>query len=154
MNVQGWFLLWLTSLIFLQRDSQESSTPWFESINSLVLSLLQGPNLTSSHHLGVLLKSPHASLGLRSLLFLISCHGACGILVPQPGIEPAPPVVEARSLEHWTSWEVPSSLPLNSLLSKFWPLSADRYHFPSSTSSTKCTERCSSVSCACCSNEI
>ena len=26
------------------------------------------------------------------------CHKACRILVPRPGIEPAPPVVEARSL--------------------------------------------------------
>ena len=27
---------------------------------------------------------------------------ACRILVPRPGIEPSPPVVEARSLNHWT----------------------------------------------------
>ena len=32
---------------------------------------------------------------------------ACGILVPQPGIEPVPPAVEAQSLNHWTSREVP-----------------------------------------------
>ena len=25
------------------------------------------------------------------------CHGACGILVPQPGVEPAPPAVEVQS---------------------------------------------------------
>ena len=28
---------------------------------------------------------------------------ACGILVPQPGIKPTPPSVEAQSLNHWTS---------------------------------------------------
>ena len=32
---------------------------------------------------------------------------ACGILVPRTGIEPAPPAVEARSLNHWTAREVP-----------------------------------------------
>ena len=30
-----------------------------------------------------------------------------GILVPQPGIEPTPPAVEAQSLNHWTTREVP-----------------------------------------------
>ena len=32
---------------------------------------------------------------------------ACGILVPQPGIKPAPPAVEAQSLNHWITREVP-----------------------------------------------
>ena len=32
---------------------------------------------------------------------------ACGILVPQPGIEPVPPALEAQSLNHWTAREVP-----------------------------------------------
>ena len=32
---------------------------------------------------------------------------ACGILVPQPGIEPVPPAVEAQSLNHQTTREVP-----------------------------------------------
>ena len=31
---------------------------------------------------------------------------AYGILVPRPWIEPLPPVVEAWSLNHWTSREV------------------------------------------------
>ena len=35
------------------------------------------------------------------------CHVACGILVPQPGVEPAPPAVEVQSLNHWTTKEVP-----------------------------------------------
>ena len=34
-------------------------------------------------------------------------HMACGILVPQPGIEPVPPVVEAWSPNHWTAREFP-----------------------------------------------
>ena len=37
------------------------------------------------------------------------CHTACGILVPCPGIEPMLPELEAWSLNHWTTREVPSS---------------------------------------------
>ena len=49
MNIQGWFPLEWTGLISLQpRDSQESSpAPQFESIDSLAISLLYGPTLTS-----------------------------------------------------------------------------------------------------------
>ena len=52
MNIQGLFPLGLTGLIsLLPRDSQESSpTPHFKSINSLVLSLLYGPTLTSMRY--------------------------------------------------------------------------------------------------------
>ena len=32
-----------------------------------------------------------------------------GILVPQPGIEPTPPAMEARNPNHWTAKEVPKS---------------------------------------------
>ena len=50
-NIQGWFPLGWTGWISLQaRDSQESSpTPQFKSINSLALSLLHSPTLTSIH---------------------------------------------------------------------------------------------------------
>ena len=34
-------------------------------------------------------------------------HRACRILVPQPGIEPAPPAVQVQSLNPWTAREVP-----------------------------------------------
>ena len=34
-------------------------------------------------------------------------HTACRILVPRPGIEPAPPAMKAQSLNHWTTREVP-----------------------------------------------
>ena len=34
---------------------------------------------------------------------------ACGILVPRPGIEPAPPALEAQSLNHWTAREAPQA---------------------------------------------
>ena len=34
---------------------------------------------------------------------------ACGILAPQPGIEPAPPALEG-GLNHWTAREVPDFL--------------------------------------------
>ena len=40
-------------------------------------------------------------------MFFWPCLMACGILVPRPGIEPVSPAVEARSLNHWTSRDVP-----------------------------------------------
>ena len=51
MIIQGWIPLGLTGLIsLLPKDSQESSTaPRFDNINSLALSLLYGPTLTSMH---------------------------------------------------------------------------------------------------------
>ena len=36
-----------------------------------------------------------------------SPHAACGILVPWPGIEPAPPTLEVWHLNHWATREVP-----------------------------------------------
>ena len=55
------------------------------------------------------------TLGFYFILFhFMPCpampHTACGILVPYPGIEPMPPALEARSLNHWTTGEVPSIL--------------------------------------------
>ena len=55
MNIQAWFPLGLTVLIFFcsPRDSQESSpAPQFKSINSLALSLIYGPILTSIQTIG------------------------------------------------------------------------------------------------------
>ena len=50
MNIQDYFPLGLTWSPCSPRDSQESSpTPQFKSVNSLVLSLLYGPTLTSIH---------------------------------------------------------------------------------------------------------
>ena len=50
MNSQDWFPLGLAASPCSPRDSQESSpTPQFKSINSLVLSFLYSPTLTSIH---------------------------------------------------------------------------------------------------------
>ena len=51
MNIQGWFPIdWLVWSFCCPRDSQESSPALeFKSINSLALSLLYVPNLTSTH---------------------------------------------------------------------------------------------------------
>ena len=64
-----------------------------------------------------------------STFFFFFCpyHEACWILVPQPGIEPVPPAVEAWSLSHWAASEVPCGwcflYPKKSLLT----LSLKRY---------------------------
>ena len=56
----------------------------------------------------------HAELKLVFICWLLPT--AYGILVPWPGIEPLPPAVEAWSLNHWTSEEVPELKLLCSLL--------------------------------------
>ena len=38
--------------------------------------------------------------------FFWLCCVACRILAPRPGLEPTPPALEARSLNHWTAREV------------------------------------------------
>ena len=43
---------------------------------------------------------------LKNLKKFWPCHMACGILVPQSGIEPMPPAVEVWSPNHWTAREV------------------------------------------------
>ena len=51
-NIKGWFLLGLSGLILLpSKGLSQGSSPasQFKSIDSLVLSLLYGPNLTSIH---------------------------------------------------------------------------------------------------------
>ena len=39
-------------------------------------------------------------------IYFWPCSAACGILVPWPGIEPAPSAVKARSPNHWTTREL------------------------------------------------
>ena len=46
------------------------------------------------------------SLKKKFFFLIYAHHEACGILVPQPGVEPMPPAVEAWSLSHWTTREV------------------------------------------------
>ena len=48
---------------------------------------------------------PKAS-GLFIYLFIFGCE-ACGILVPWPEIKPVPLALEAQSLNHWTTREIP-----------------------------------------------
>ena len=42
---------------------------------------------------------------LFCFVFLLCCT-ACGILLPQAGIEPMPPALGAQSLDHWAAREV------------------------------------------------
>ena len=39
--------------------------------------------------------------------FFVNLRYLGGILVPQPGIEPQPPALEAQILNHWPTREVP-----------------------------------------------
>ena len=49
---------------------------------------------------------PTSNVGEWWGFFWLHCM-ACGILVPQPVIKPAPPTVKAQRLNHWTAREVP-----------------------------------------------
>ena len=40
-------------------------------------------------------------------IYFWPCRATCGILVPQPGIEPVPHAVEAQSPNFWTAREFP-----------------------------------------------
>ena len=69
--------------------------------------------MVSRSTLGVFLPSTlsftYFFIFLIFILFYFWPHRtACGILVPRPGIEPVPPAVEARCLNHWTAREVPN----------------------------------------------
>ena len=56
-----------------------------------------------------------------SFFFFKLCPEACRILLPQPGIEPALPSLEARGPNHWTAREVPFH-PLILGVLKLWDL--------------------------------
>ena len=73
-----------------------------------------GPILMTSSSLNYLCKG----LMFLFLFFFLPHCTACRILVPRPGIEPVPSAVEAWSLNHWTTREVPKGLCLNEVT--FW----------------------------------
>ena len=46
---------------------------------------------------------------------------ACGVLVPQPGIEPMPLALAVQSLNHWTTRDIPKNNKILKLQKKeFW----------------------------------
>ena len=78
--------------VLLTRDSS-----WFMEILALALHVPTVANLTSS---------PPLQQFCTSYFFFWLCHMACGILVPQPGIEPAPSAVQVWRPNHWTAREL------------------------------------------------
>ena len=65
-------------------------------------------------------------------------HETCGILVPQPGIEPLSPALVAQRLNQWTAREVPQILFPSPLTAQY--------------SLQPC--RCIVVGCCCCSQKV
>ena len=51
-------------------------------------------------------------------LFILLCHGACGILIPQPGIELMPPAVGPWNSNHCTTREFPMILHFHCVFGK------------------------------------
>ena len=73
------------------------------------MNLLVGHEVTFFPHLSFFL---FFSFFLSFFFFFLTfgCRAAGRILVSQPGIKPAPPALEAMSLNHWTDKEVPPTL--------------------------------------------
>ena len=70
-------------------------SPWFSTSHILVLPAPESAQRQRSPQLAFILLS-----------FFWPCYGACRILVPQRGIEPMSPALEAWNLNPWTIWEV------------------------------------------------
>ena len=66
----------------------------------------------------------HQTIVNKEIGFFCFCfwprHAACGILVPQSRIGPAPPALEVQSLNHWTTREVPKEIVLKWHLWKYF----------------------------------
>ena len=84
--------------------SSQQTKPTFPSLTLTVLhhhSSIYFSSLFSPMYLGHPCSSP-------SCYFFFFFLASCGVLDPQPGIEPKPPALEAQNLSHWTTREVPS----------------------------------------------
>ena len=65
--------------------------------------------------------------------FIFIEHAACGISVPQPGVEPTPPALEAWNLNHWIArevlhWDSERRPFLSSVLEAGWGLGGRQPH--------------------------
>ena len=71
MDVQGWFPLELTGLILQYKESlqQYSPAPQFESIGSLVFSLIYGPILISEEYFWKIALTIHTFFGIIMSVF-------------------------------------------------------------------------------------
>ena len=81
---------------------------------SLSLWISLSPHLTrsESHWFSICVVLSMSLILSLSSFFLARwlSHTACGILVPQPRVEAAPPALEARGLDHWATRAVPFPL--------------------------------------------
>ena len=96
---------------------------WHDTFNTITL-LLQNFVYLSFH---INFRIPFVYLFVCFWIFLFfsffcATLQGIGILVPQPGIEPMPPEVEAQSPSHWTAREFLSSFIFNphEILIEFW----------------------------------
>ena len=79
--------------------TREIYAPWYLPVNIDSHSKSASfPSLPRALGIVVYLKNKYIGFWL--------CHAACRIFVPQPGIEPKPPAVEAPSLNPLKSWEL------------------------------------------------
>ena len=78
-----------------------------EGSNVCLLRLLYCRQILYCWATGEAQSCPTITKGIRFIyLFIFGCE-ACGILVPWPEIKPVPLALEAQSLNHWTTREIP-----------------------------------------------
>ena len=86
----------------MQTSTRNSGVGTQSSPADCAASLEPVPRLTVGHSADHTTSSKWTWPGFAVCFFVFWLHCvACGILVPQPGIEPASPAVEALSLNHW-----------------------------------------------------
>ena len=70
--------------------------------------------------LWLLLLGTSKKFSLLFFFFFSFGHSTYGILVPHPGIDPTPPVVEVQGLNHWTTLRSPS-IPFQNEVQTYFP---------------------------------
>ena len=107
-----------SNLMFPELKSLSDYFPKAFSFTSQKIASVIFPNSlelssSSSQKLGITLDHFYCTLHIQPTLYSFrSCCMACGILVPQPGLEPGPSAGTIWSLNHWTAREFPEELIL------------------------------------------
>ena len=101
-------LLWVGSFM-LSRAQSSDAQEWGPLLDGATESIESCPGTSKLANSWDMLIGPNLQL-IHVLFFFLTAPSTCEILVPQPGTEPGPPALEAWSLNHWTTKEIPRVL--------------------------------------------
>ena len=104
-----WRRKWQPTPVFLPGESQGRGA-WWAAVYGVTQCRTRLKWLSSSS--SPCLKGPFIYLFIYLIFLIWLCCTACGILVPQPGIQPTSPALELWTLKHWTTREVPLDIYL------------------------------------------